>query len=92
MKWSAILLAIMPVCVFVPFFIGSRLISKGVPGWVDWMLVIACAGLVILNPWVRHIEYKWMRGIAFVAGFFGWNIALSNFVFIIMAVVFQDGL
>ena len=84
--------ALVPALVFVPLFVGFRLISDGVPEWMYWLLLIGSAGLTVFNPWVVNCTSVLKRAILFFAGFFGWGLLLFFLSFIIMAVIFGEGL
>ena len=87
-----LLLALMPALVFVPLFIGSRLIFEDVPEWMDWTLIVVSAGSMALNPWLTQVKRAWTRGVLYVIGFLWWSFAPFYLAFVIMVVVFQDGL
>lgn len=87
-----LLLALFPVIVFVPLFIGSRLLFNAARGWTDWLLVFASAALVGFNPLVVNSTSSRKRWIILIAGFLGWVAFFVLLGFIIMAAVFHDAL
>jgi hypothetical protein len=88
-----LLLGCLPVLVFVPLLIGSRLVAgRAVPPWVDWALLLGCAALVAFNPMLQRFESIWTRGALFTVAFAVWGVLLFFLTFWIMRVVFSESL
>ena len=91
-KLTRAILWILPVGVFVPLFVGSRLVLHPVPSSFDWILLIICAALVVFNPSLRQMEGTGTRVILIIVSFVGVMVLLFTLAFALMAVVFQDAL
>jgi hypothetical protein len=89
--FGRLLLALLPLLVFIPLFIGSRLISRA-DGWSDWVMVFGSAALVAFNPLVVQAPSWRRRWSFFAAGAFAWAAFLVFLGFAIMAAVFHEGL
>ena len=90
--FSKALSMLTPALAFIPLFIGVRLIFCAVYGWVDWSLALGCAALVAVNPIVVRAPSAKRRAVWFMVGFLSWVVLLVCCGFVIMAVVFHEGL
>jgi hypothetical protein len=81
----------LPILVFVPLLIGSRLIGVVSP-WVDWTLLLGSASLVAVNPVLQRFESAGTRGATIVAGLALWVVLLFYLSFWVVGTVFSEGL
>ena len=92
-KLKLSLLSLLPVLVFTPLLIASRLIVGGsIPSCVDWIMLLGSASLFALNPILRRIESNWTRAIVLIMGFGLWSVLLFFMTFWIMRIVFSEAL
>ena len=54
---------ILPLLIYIPLLLGSRLICRLVPSWMDWTFLVVSAVLVVFNPWLRLVEAFWIRAV-----------------------------
>ena len=88
-----IFLWVLPLLVYVPYVVFSRLIEGdgSVPAWLDWVGLLGSASLVLLNPWIRNIDSTAKRKIILVGLFAAAVILMLILTFAILQTGFSIG-
>jgi len=91
-KFKALVLWLLPVIVFLLYFVASRVVARGISPSFDTIAFAICAAFVAFNPLIRGAKGIWSRVGLFILGFLFFYIFWLGLMFFLMAAIYHDSL
>jgi hypothetical protein len=90
-KLKALVMWLLPVIVFLLYFVASRVVQV-IRGPFDPIAFAICALFVAFNPLIRCAKGIWNRVGLFILGFLFFYIFFFGLLLILMIAIYQDSL